>query len=241
MSKATEKNKSTLRVVWWEEEGVGMIDQTLLPHEEREILCDTLEKLWEAIKNLRVRGAPAIGVSAAYGAVLAARLREETDPKKFANKVREGCDYLATSRPTAVNLFWALDRMKRVLSQVETRPVQEQRESLLGEFVPGPTVSVARNRGLDLGPDFLDFFPAGRHASHPRSGGFGGFFNCGGGGGGGEGNQRETLGRLSGSHSLKFRVLTPTNCSVPTIDRHTYRHWTGTPCDSLPGSSESRA
>jgi methylthioribose-1-phosphate isomerase len=110
-----------------------MIDQTLLPHEEKEILCDTLEKLWEAIKNLRVRGAPAIGVSAGYGAVLAAHLCGESDPRKFAEKVREGCDYLATSRPTAVNLFWALNRMKNVLSQIDTKPVEEQRKRLLEE------------------------------------------------------------------------------------------------------------
>lgn len=121
------------RVVWWEEKGVGLIDQTLLPHEEKEILCDTLEKLWDAIKNLRVRGAPAIGVTAGYGAVLAAMLCKETEPQRFAAKVREGCDYLATSRPTAVNLFWALDRMKKKLGEVEKEAVESQSNRLLEE------------------------------------------------------------------------------------------------------------
>ncbi|MCA9410323.1 MAG: S-methyl-5-thioribose-1-phosphate isomerase [Candidatus Omnitrophica bacterium] len=122
-----------LRVIWWEENGVGLIDQTLLPHKEKEIVCETLESLWEAIKSLRVRGAPAIGVSAAYGAVLAAKLCQKSDPKKFAEEVKEGCDYLATSRPTAVNLFWALDRMKRKVDEVSDRPIEEQREALLEE------------------------------------------------------------------------------------------------------------
>jgi methylthioribose-1-phosphate isomerase len=121
------------RVVWWEEGAVGMLDQTLLPHTEKEILCDTLEKVWEGIKMLRVRGAPAIGVSAAYGAVLAAHLCDETDPAAFAARVREGCDYLATSRPTAVNLFWALDRMKKTLDTVADQPVAAQRNRLLEE------------------------------------------------------------------------------------------------------------
>ena len=124
---------SQLRVIWWEENGVGLIDQTLLPHKEKEIVCETLESLWEAIKKLRVRGAPAIGVSAAYGAVLAAKLSKKTDPKAFAEEVRQGCDYLATSRPTAVNLFWALDRMKAKLGTIEHLPIEVQREALLDE------------------------------------------------------------------------------------------------------------
>ncbi len=124
---------SQLRVIWWEESGVGLIDQTLLPHEEKEIVCETLESLWEAIKSLRVRGAPAIGVSAAYGAVLAAMLSKKNDPKEFAEEVKQGCDYLATSRPTAVNLFWALDRMKRKVDEVATQPLKDQREALLEE------------------------------------------------------------------------------------------------------------
>jgi methylthioribose-1-phosphate isomerase len=121
------------RIIWWEGNAVGLLDQTLLPHEEIEIRCDTLEKLWEAIKHLRVRGAPAIGVSAAYGVALAGELSHTKDREAFAAKVREGCDYLATSRPTAVNLFWAIDRMRAVLDEVERQPVDVQKDRLLGE------------------------------------------------------------------------------------------------------------
>lgn len=130
-------NSSSLsnRIIYWDGHAVGLLDQTLLPWEEREFLCYTLPALWEAIKNLRVRGAPAIGVAAAYGVVLAAKISLETDPERFAEDVRKGCDYLATSRPTAVNLFWALDRMKKVLDEVAGEPVAVQQERLLSEAI----------------------------------------------------------------------------------------------------------
>ncbi|MFA7237903.1 MAG: S-methyl-5-thioribose-1-phosphate isomerase [Phycisphaeraceae bacterium] len=80
-----------------------LLDQTQLPTQVTYMDCDDVETVWDAIKRLAVRGAPAIGVAAGYGCVIAAQRGE----------FREGADYLATSRPTAVNLFWAIDRMKR--------------------------------------------------------------------------------------------------------------------------------
>jgi methylthioribose-1-phosphate isomerase len=91
-----------------------LIDQTRLPTEFVEIHCRDVPTVWEAIKLLRVRGAPAIGVAAAYGAVIAARSRGLDDPGTVRRALREGTAYLRTSRPTAVNLFWALDRMDAV-------------------------------------------------------------------------------------------------------------------------------
>ncbi|NUN95567.1 MAG: S-methyl-5-thioribose-1-phosphate isomerase [Candidatus Omnitrophica bacterium] len=120
-------------MISWQGNAVGLLDQTLLPREEKEILCDTLESLWEAIKSLRVRGAPAIGVAAAYGVVLAGELSRAEDSETFAEEVRKGCDYLATSRPTAVNLFWALDRMRAALEGSRGKPVSVQREALLAQ------------------------------------------------------------------------------------------------------------
>ncbi len=90
---------------------LDIIDQTLLPGEIRRIRLETKEEIWEAIKKLRVRGAPAIGVSAAYGmAVLSARIKA-ADFESFYKEFTQLKDYLASSRPTAVNLFWALGRM----------------------------------------------------------------------------------------------------------------------------------
>ncbi|MFT7638391.1 MAG: methylthioribose-1-phosphate isomerase, partial [Pirellulaceae bacterium] len=89
-----------------------LIDQTLLPIELKEIACRTVEEVWEAIKMLRVRGAPAIGIAAAYGTCVGLQTALEANVEEFYSRLKEVTDYLATSRPTAVNLFWALDRMK---------------------------------------------------------------------------------------------------------------------------------
>jgi methylthioribose-1-phosphate isomerase len=88
-----------------------LIDQTRLPTEFIEIDCHDVPTVWEAIKLLRVRGAPAIGVAAAYGAVIGARSLGHDDPAVVRRALAEATAYLRTSRPTAVNLFWALDRM----------------------------------------------------------------------------------------------------------------------------------
>lgn len=100
--------------VRWRGEGLFIVDQTLLPLEEREIALTTAEAVWEAIKKLRVRGAPAIGICAAFGVVVGVRERAPQDAAALAEAVRDVSAYLATSRPTAVNLFWALERMERV-------------------------------------------------------------------------------------------------------------------------------
>ncbi len=90
-----------------------LIDQTRLPGELVFLECRQVEELWEAIKALRVRGAPALGVAGAFGACLAAHSASGSAEDVKAAVLR-ACDYLATSRPTAVNLFWALDRMRKV-------------------------------------------------------------------------------------------------------------------------------
>lgn len=90
-----------------------LLDQTKLPLETKFLTCLDSEDVWHAIRRLAVRGAPAIGVAAAYGVCLAAQ-KEKGDP----DAVRQACSFLATSRPTAVNLFWALDRMHKRLEQI---------------------------------------------------------------------------------------------------------------------------
>lgn len=108
----------TLRFVGDENGALFLIDQTKLPTELVELECRDEKQVWEAIKSLRVRGAPAIGVSAAYGTVVGLR-SQLAAPLEQAKRVFEmAADYLATSRPTAVNLFWALDRMRGVARSV---------------------------------------------------------------------------------------------------------------------------
>ncbi len=92
-----------------------LIDQTLLPNEFLRIDCQSVDQVWEAIKSLRVRGAPAIGIAAAFGAVLGARSGGAASVDSIRLSMLAATTHLRTSRPTAVNLFWALDRMDHVL------------------------------------------------------------------------------------------------------------------------------
>ncbi len=102
----------TLRWVGREDGHLELIDQTRLPTELVNIACRDVETVWEAIRALRVRGAPAIGIAAAYGVCLGVQSVREEDEKAFFTRLEETVGYLAGSRPTAVNLFWALKRME---------------------------------------------------------------------------------------------------------------------------------
>lgn len=118
MSQIETSNANSVSVQW-----VGgydgflrLIDQTLLPTQVAHIDCRSVKTVWEAIKSLRVRGAPAIGIAAAYGVCLGAvEVGETADVRQIMTSASQAADYLASSRPTAVNLFWALTRMRRVL------------------------------------------------------------------------------------------------------------------------------
>jgi methylthioribose-1-phosphate isomerase len=107
-----------------------LIDQTLLPLEFKEIECRTVEAVWEAIRSLRVRGAPAIGIAAAYGVCLGMQTVAGQCATVGRDRLHDVCEYLATSRPTAVNLFWALERMRRV---GRSSPPESLAEALLAE------------------------------------------------------------------------------------------------------------
>src|SRR3954466_10688580 len=110
------------RTIQWigDENGhVRLLDQTLLPTELAYRDCRTVEDVWEVIRSLRVRGAPAIGVAAAMGVVVGV----QGGAGPFAERLQRVVDYLRTSRPTAVNLFWALDRMKACVdAQLQALP-----------------------------------------------------------------------------------------------------------------------
>ncbi len=92
-----------------------ILDQTMIPWEERYVTLDTKEDVWDAIHTLKVRGAPAIGIAAAFGLFVLAKAIRSTDCNDFVSQFQELKAYLATARPTAVNLFWAMDRMAGVL------------------------------------------------------------------------------------------------------------------------------
>ena len=112
---------------------IELIDQSLLPNELRYISCKNVDELWEAIKNLKVRGAPAIGIAGALGVVLGIWNSQAERYEEFKRQLDSVADYLATSRPTAVNLFWALDRMKAAAEKHRNRPISQIKEMLLEE------------------------------------------------------------------------------------------------------------
>jgi methylthioribose-1-phosphate isomerase len=112
---------------------VHLIDQTMLPGEFRRIECRDVPAVWEAIRSLRVRGAPAIGIAAAFGAVLGARRAPNDGVAAVRADLSQATDHLRTSRPTAVNLFWALDRMERVAADSTLDDGRAMLDRLLAE------------------------------------------------------------------------------------------------------------
>jgi methylthioribose-1-phosphate isomerase len=119
-----------VETICWSEAGVVMIDQTRLPREEVYVTCRTYQEVAEAIRSMIIRGAPAIGVAAAMGIAIGARHTPDTDLDREFPVI---CETLAKTRPTAVNLFWAIDRMKRLYESVRGRPAAEIREQLIAE------------------------------------------------------------------------------------------------------------
>jgi len=106
----------------WRNGALYIIDQTLLPAECREIVLASADAVWHAIQTLKVRGAPAIGVCAAYGVVVGTVEQGPGTAAAAVDAALKTAEYLATSRPTAVNLFWALDRMRAVAEAHRTAP-----------------------------------------------------------------------------------------------------------------------
>lgn len=99
----------------------------------RYIPCGTAADIWKAIKELKVRGAPAIGIAGAYGVYLGVRKTRAKDFKTFNNKIRETVKYLAGSRPTARNLFWGMERVSGVVEKNKDRSVAELKDIILKE------------------------------------------------------------------------------------------------------------
>ena len=106
-----------LPTIEWQSESVVMIDQRKLPGQEIYVKCKTANEVAKAIKTMVIRGAPAIGVAAAMGIALGMKRSKAQGTKQFAVEFNKLCDLMAATRPTAVNLFWAIRRMKDVFSE----------------------------------------------------------------------------------------------------------------------------
>jgi methylthioribose-1-phosphate isomerase len=146
--------------VEWTSEGVRMIDQRVLPTEEIYPVYTTYEGVAEAIREMVVRGAPAIGVAAALGVALGVRDSRATTLDALEADFQEICRVLAATRPTAVNLFWAIERMKRLFAERKRSgaAVAEVKDALIAEAqaIHAEDIAVCREmgrRGADLIPD----------------------------------------------------------------------------------------
>ncbi len=141
-------SKLAFTTVAWLGDRVLLLDQRRLPTEEVSLECRTWQEVAEGIRSLAVRGAPAIGVTAAYGVALAALASPATRFEDFMADLDVAIQGLAATRPTAVNLFWALDRMRRHAGERRALPLLELRQSLIAEAEAVLEEDIAGNRRL---------------------------------------------------------------------------------------------
>ncbi len=139
-----------MRSVEWRDGVVAILNQRLLPHKVEYIECSSYERVAQAIERLEVRGAPAIGVAAAMGVALAAYKCEAKRVEGLAGEVEKAIDRLWRTRPTAKNLFWALDRMRNLLRRLlhEGAGVEELKERLVEEALKMAEEDVQTNRAI---------------------------------------------------------------------------------------------
>ncbi|OGP87555.1 MAG: S-methyl-5-thioribose-1-phosphate isomerase [Deltaproteobacteria bacterium RBG_16_48_10] len=136
------------KTIEWKKDCVRILDQRKLPHEIRYLDCKDASTVAEAIRTLAIRGAPAIGVAAAMGIALAARKIRSHQPEVFRENLREVIQEMGRARPTAVNLFWALDRMRNRLVQDRSLSAEDLKESLEEEALKIFHEDVEANRKI---------------------------------------------------------------------------------------------
>src|ERR1700752_1799868 len=122
-----------IQTLEWTDQGVRFIDQTKLPTEEVYVNCTTHEQVADVIRNMVVRGAPAIGVAAAMGVALGVSNSKAESTGDLKRDFDSICDLIGKTRPTAVNLFWAIKRMQDKFERVRVRPIPQIKYSLIEE------------------------------------------------------------------------------------------------------------
>jgi len=137
-----------IKTLEWTNAGVRFIDQTKLPTEEVYVTCKNYEEVAEAIRTMIVRGAPAIGVAAAMGVALGAQQSQATTMPEFEREFDAICNVLAGTRPTAVNLFWAIRRMRDKFEQLRTLPIEKVKAELVAEAQRMLVEDIAANEAM---------------------------------------------------------------------------------------------
>jgi len=137
-----------IQTVEWTDSGVRFIDQTKLPTEEVYVTCKTHEQVADVIRNMVVRGAPAIGVSAAMGIALGVKNSKAETAGDLKRDLDNICDLIGKTRPTAVNLFWAIRRMKDKFENLRVRPLPQIKQSLIEEAKRMHAEDIAANQAM---------------------------------------------------------------------------------------------
>ncbi len=137
-----------IQTLEWTESGVRFIDQTKLPTEETYVNCTTYQEVADVIRNMVVRGAPAIGVSAAMGIALGVKNSKAGNVGELKRKFDEICDLIGKTRPTAVNLFWAIKRMQQKFETLRVRPLPQIKQALIEEAQRMHAEDIAINQAM---------------------------------------------------------------------------------------------
>ena len=138
------------KTIEWKGDRVRILDQRRLPQGIHYLDCRDAPSVAQAIRTMAIRGAPAIGVAAAMGIALAARKAQSHQPEAFLKSLNEACEEMRETRPTAVNLFWAVSRMERILDQVHIRGVEETKERLVREALQILEKDIQINRKIGM-------------------------------------------------------------------------------------------
>ncbi len=137
-----------IKTLEWTDAGVRFIDQTKLPTEETYVTCKTYEEVADAIRTMIVRGAPALGVTAAMGVALGVRASQAQDLAALRRDLDQVCDVIAATRPTAVNLFWGIRRMRNKFDEVSAKPLAEIKKTLVSEACRMLDDDIAANQSM---------------------------------------------------------------------------------------------
>ncbi len=138
------------KTIEWRGNRVRLLDQRKLPQKVQYLECRNASSVADAIRTMAIRGAPAIGVAAAMGIALAAKKTRYRHPRVFAKAIKTVCQEMRETRPTAVNLFWAVDRMEKVLERVESDGVEETKKRLVREALQILETDIEVNRKIGM-------------------------------------------------------------------------------------------
>jgi methylthioribose-1-phosphate isomerase len=145
---STIKSKRMIKTLEWTADGVRFIDQTKLPTEEVHVVCRTYLEVADAIRNMIVRGAPAIGVAAAMGIALGIKQSQAQEVSSLRNELGQICRKMGDTRPTAVNLFWAIRRMQQKFEAAAPEGVQQIKAAMAAEAQQMLVEDIAANEAM---------------------------------------------------------------------------------------------